>query len=152
MEKTKQVQIIAANTKRLMKTGDWNLSSLSKDSHVDHGTISKLLSDYALPNPTTKIITGLANSFKVAPWMLMIENFPFDSLGNRQPLTQISTSGYMLLELYESASEEKRKSLLDYVAYQLRADPKAEHKIREAQTKYLLTNDGKYPRCNEDYN
>lgn len=150
MDKTKQVRIIADNTRRLMQAADMTFTRLSKESRVDQGTISKLLATDTLPNPTMKVITGIASAFNIAPWMLLVESFPFHLVGSK-PLKTVSDDSYILLRLYEDATPELRRSILDYVSYQVRGDKKTEDRIKEAASKYTLGSDGKYPGCAEDH-
>lgn len=139
MDKTKQTQIIANNTKRLMALFDMNVTTLSKQAGVDHGTISKLRSEDTLPNPTVKIITGLANAFGIEPWMLLIENFPFNVGRNRLHLKSISEDGYIMLKVFESCDNETvRYALLEAAKQAIKPlDERASNQIADIQSTYL---------------
>ena len=105
-------------------------------------------------NPTVGTLQTLASAFKVPVWTLLVKDFPFEALKPSNNIKSISADGYSLLSVYESAPEEKRKSLLDYASYQLRGSPE-ERKVRDVQARYLTPSPIKtpirYPGCNEDF-
>ena len=119
---------------------------------VDPKTVNNLLTDMPDPksNPTAVNLRKIAKALGVEAWMLLIENFPFEEIA-KPSLKHISADGYALLNLYESATEEKRASLLDYMSYQLRGSA-AESKVRDVQSRYLTPTAVKYKKCEEDFN
>jgi len=112
-------------------------------------TLGNFLNEPEERSPWVKTILTLANVLKVEPWMLMIKNFPFEEMGIGKRVKKISPAGYRLLVLFEQATPDQQKSLLDYVSYQLKDSPGVERKVRETQTRYYPMTT--YPKCEENH-
>jgi len=143
---------VSQNIQSLMTAANLGVNALGRKLHgrVSPATITKFTATPDEANPKLSTLIDIADTFRISPWMLLVPQFPYAAVST-QPLNEICADGYALLKIYQAAPDHMRKTILDYAAYQLRGQPQTETKIREVQAKYLVTNDGKYPRCNEDH-
>lgn len=114
-------------------------NALAKECKVSQRTISSILAVDEFPNPSIKVLTNIAKALNVQAWMLLIDNFPFESIGLTKPLQQITAEGYRLLHVFENVNNDTRKSILDYALYQMRHDPKYADRIQEIRGTYSPT-------------
>lgn len=110
-------------------------NALSKIAKIDQKTVSSILSEDSAPNPTLKVITALAKALKLEPWMLLVPDFPIDTLGRRR-LKTISKKGYQILKIFELAPEHSQASILDFAAYNMQSDSNLAREIREIRAEY----------------
>ncbi len=131
------IETIRTNIRRLMeRDAIRSENALAKMANVDQKTINNLLAHDTLPNPTTKVLAAIATSFRVEPWMLLIQDFPWDAVSTK-PVDHISSSSYRLLSAVEQADDEQRKAILDYAVFQLRENERRANLIRDARSQYL---------------
>ena len=106
---------------------------------ITQSAISKFMSAPETSNPTVEKLRGIAQGLKIEPWMLLVQNFPFEFMGAK-PLDQITGEGYRLLTVFESLPDDKRKTILDFVLFQINeVAPAAAKQIREARATYQTT-------------
>ncbi len=104
-------------------------------------------------NPTIKTLRAISKVLEIEPWMLLMPNFPFESIGGK-PVCTVTHEGYRLLAVFESLPDDKRKAILDYTLFQINeAAPQQAKQIRDTRTHYkaLPRPDNTYPTCNEDF-
>lgn len=103
---------------------------------ITQSALSKFLSSPETSNPTVEKIRGVADGLGVEAWMLLVKNFPWEAIGKNKPLQQISSQGYAMLAMFETLSEQDRKSIFDYMEFVLKNDERNTNVVREAR-KYL---------------
>ena len=130
----KQIDIIRTNIRQLMARDSVpSENALAKKAGVDQKTINNLLAVDTLPNPTLKVLDSIAEAFEVATWMLWVDGFDFTVVG-KTPLMRMTAQGYQLFNAFENISDEKRKSILDFVLFHIaESDPIQAEKIRNAR-------------------
>ena len=150
--------VIAKNIETLIKLQKSKIvhaSALAKKMGVSKTTTTALLKDPDSSNPTLKKLQGMAESLKIELWMLFVEDFPFEVV-NSTPLKKISASGYEVLCLFEQLDDATRKSVLDFIAYQVQGT-RQEQQVRDVQAKYIKQPQSQgqsqitYPPCSEDF-
>lgn len=147
---------LSKNVKRLMALrGIPSLTQLAARSagEITTRTLGGLVNYPDDNNPTVGTLQTLASVFKVPVWTLVSKDFPFEALKQSNNIKSISADGYALLHIYESATDEQRKSLLDYASYQMRGSA-AESKVRDVQSRYLpspINAPARYKGCSEDH-
>lgn len=150
-------KIVSDNIVTLMERESLGVNALGRKlpGLVSPATITKFTATPDEANPKISTIQHLSEALKVSPWMLLIEDFPFEVLKNRKLLNKVSADGYALLSLYEAATAEKRKEILNYVSYQLKDTPGVERKIQDTKDRYLasypISSTTPYPGCDEDH-
>lgn len=153
-----QIDIIRSNVRQLMARDSISSeTALAKKAGVDQKTINNLLALDTLPNPTMKVLDAIAKSFRVAPWMLWVKDFPYDALGASEPLNAVTRSGYRLLKVFESLNDEDRKAILNFAEFQISGTaPTQARQIHEVRAQYKaapLPAGSPYPykKCSEDF-
>lgn len=138
MEK-ETVAIIRGNIANLM--GLRNISSmyaLSVQAKVADKTVSNLMADDVISNPTVKVLTSLARVLRVEPWMLLVEDFPFEQIKGK-PLKQIHGPAYVVADAMEHETHVVQLLMMEAVSHALRGiDPKRSNYIKEEQASYLI--------------
>jgi transcriptional regulator with XRE-family HTH domain len=134
-----QVEIIIRNVQRLMELrGVPSGSALAKMAKLNQATVSKLLEKDEISNPTMRVLESIASALGVPAWMLLILDFPYQSVAGRKPLTRLSDEGYLVLRAFESAQPMVRYAILEAVAHATcKTDEKASCQIKDMQSKYL---------------
>jgi hypothetical protein len=133
------VEIIKENIKRLMRLNDIKSAyALAKSCSIDTKTVNNLISkEHANPNinPTIKKIESYAKPFQVHPWMLLVQDFPFEIIEKSQ-LEKITPEGYVLLQAFEQASPDSRKQILNNLAYLMQEND--HNKVQSKQLRKLI--------------
>ncbi len=112
-------------------------NSLSRAAGVDQKTISNLLADNTLPNPTTKVIQKIAKALKVEAWMLLVPGFPFEKM-TEKPLKTLSPISYNLLEHMEAEPDAIKLMILHAASHALcQLDDKRSHKLKEIHARWF---------------
>ena len=107
-------------------------------------------------NPTIEKLQVCSMLLRAPIWTMLIKNFPYHAAKSHHKLTEISSTGYELLCLFEQLDEATRKSILDFAAYQVQGT-RTEQQIRDVQAKYLKQSQSQgqsqitYPPCSEDF-
>lgn len=130
---------LSRNIKRLMAiAGIPSMTNLADRcaGEITPKSITRMVNTPDEGNPTLEKMQVIARALKVKPWMLLLEDFPFEDTRREKNLNKISANGYEMLRIFEEASIEKQQSMLDYAAYNLRENPGAERAIRVLQAKY----------------
>lgn len=107
--------------------------------NIGQKTINKLfISDMDVPS--TRTLVAIAEKNNAAPWMLLVESFPFQKIRGK-PIKSISPRGFELLQAFENSSEETKNSVMAHIAFSLQTvdgntseakavmETKAEYKI-----------------------
>jgi len=128
------VEIIKENIIRLMRLNRINSAyALAKSCSIDAKTVNNLISkEHANPNanPTVKKIESYAKPFHVPPWMLLVKDFPFETV-EQSNLNKITPEGYVLLQAFEQASPDSRKQIISNLAYLMQENEKNKSQSRE---------------------
>lgn len=72
--KTKTLAVVAANVARLRADAGWTQTVLSRKAGISQRSVSGL--EQQQKAPTLDTLTGLAEAFKVPPWMLLLPVLP----------------------------------------------------------------------------
>lgn len=132
------IDIVRKNASTLIGLrGFETLNSFAKHARMDYKTISNLLADDFISNPTLKVVHKLAKSLKVEPWMLLVKDFPFDQVKSR-PLKSLSGLTYVVANAMEQETDTVKLLMMESASHVLRGvDAKQSDQIKEAQTAYL---------------
>lgn len=135
----KTADMIKQNVMNLMELrGIPSGNALAKLSGLSQRTISNILAEDEFPNPSVKVLSQLADSLGVKAWMLLLDSFPFDSIGLSKPLQGVSHEGYRLLRAYEDLPDDRRKAILDFAIFQAKENDRRADLIREARQHYEM--------------
>lgn len=112
-------------------------NALAKESGVSQRTISNILAEDEIPNPSAKVLGKIAKSLGVKPWMLLVPNFPFEAIKGK-PLGGIHPLTYTVMEAMEREPETIKLLIMEAVSHTLcKIDTPSSHEIKEAQATYL---------------
>jgi len=132
------VAIIRRNIAHLMGIREIpSMNALSKQAKLADKTVSNLMADDVISNPTIKVVVSIAKVLKVEPWMLMIDDFPFDKVKGR-PLRTMSGPTYVIADAMEHESKTTQLLMMESASQTLRGiDNKYSKLIKDAQANYL---------------
>lgn len=141
------VEIIRGNISVLIKLrGVPSLTKLAQSAGLDPKTVTGLMAEDSLPNPTAKNLSKLAKALGVKVWMLMIEDFPFDHIKDR-PLRKMRGPAYVVADAMEHEPENIQLLIMEAVSHVLRGiDPKWSNHIKDIQADYLVSSTPKSKR------
>jgi hypothetical protein len=145
--------IASKNIQTLLELNQDSISNFARRSGMAPSTLTTFLKYPEDRNITLDHLLAISDISGIELWTLFVPNFPYRNTQGKR-ITNISADGYALLHIYESATDEQRKSLLDYASYQMRGSA-AESKVRDVQSRYLtptpINTPIRYKGCNEDH-
>lgn len=110
--------VIRDNITELMKIrGFKSQTQFAKAAGVAQRTINKLYLPEVTP-PSLTTVNSIADGLKIEPWMLLVPNFPWESL-KKSNVKRFSAHGYTLLNNYEHSSAATQQALLMQMAWLL---------------------------------
>lgn len=89
-------------------------------------------------NPTIKTLRAIAKVLDVEAWMLVIPDFPFESIRQHRPIDRLHPLTYFVIEAMEREPEMVKLLIMEAVSHALiKIDDRHSHEIKEAQASYL---------------
>lgn len=144
--------IASKNIQTLLDINQDSISNFARRANMAPSTLTTFLKYPEDRNITLDHLLAIADISGIELWTLFVPDFPYRATQGKR-ITSISADGYALLHIYESATAEQRKSVLDYASYQLRGSP-GESKVKEVKSRYLpspINTPYKYKGCEEDH-
>lgn len=124
-------------SKVITRSGQTSQAKFAEHCGLAQATINKIFnSDTEIP--TTKTILTIAERNGAAPWMLLMNNFPFQATG-KKPIREISAEGYRLLDAFEHSSNQTKEAILSQMAFFVQNNEKNEKEaaaLMEARAAY----------------
>jgi len=110
-------------------------NALAKAAKVDQKTINDFMRE---ENKTSSIklvtLDKIAKALKVCGWHLLVPSLPIEFINSAPKCSKISPTGFSLLTVYETASDEVKREIIGYTDYILDRSGDSSHrdKIRTA--------------------
>ena len=123
----------------IRRSGAASQNAFAAFSGLPQRTINKVFIDEN-EIPTTKTLMKIAAKNNVETWMLLVKNFPLDSVHGK-PLEEISAQGYQLLAAFEKSDTETKKAILTQMAFMLQNNENRQSeslRLMEAKADYKV--------------